>query len=85
MKVVVLFGANTVVNKLATVLSCCRSRPGLVVVASFQEVGDVARDDVVGFFVECAQAGFHTSSVELLPIKFCNHFSGHFSSTQALE
>ena len=76
-----MFGANTVIDQLASVVSCCRSHPGLVVIMSFQKVGDITRDDVVGFFVDCAQIGFHISSVELLPFKFGNHFrnTGEFS------
>ena len=75
MKIVVLVVTNTVVDELTSVLSCCRSYPGLVVVLLFQKVGDVTRDYVVGFFVDCAQAGFHTSYAELLPSKFGYHFT----------
>ena len=73
MKIVVLVRGNMVADEIASVLYCCRFRPGLVVVLSFQKVEDVTRDDVVGFFVDCAQMGFHNA--ELLPFKFGYHFT----------
>ena len=78
--VVVFVCPHTVVGEVAIVLSCRPSSRGLV-----HQVRNVTWDEAVGFFVNCAQASFHTSGVELLPLQLGYHIRNTGGSRVVIE
>ena len=68
MTIVIFVGPDTVVNKVAMMMSCCRSRRSMIFVGLIEKLRNIAWNEAIIFIVESRQSGVHLSYMEGFPL-----------------